>query len=117
MPAEYYKAMNKPNGELSHEMPCHALFFFAMLVDKSILPMDKAVVLEGNPDPVINAKNLYKSVAKMYNVEPDHLCHYWIEVNSQRKKLGMVRIPDKYQLGNPLLGNTSIITPTTGIIQ
>ena len=117
MPAEYYKAMVKPNGELSSQMACHALFFYSMLIDKSVIPMDNAIVVEGVPDPVTNARNLFKSVGKMYNVEPEAMTNYWIEVNSQRRKIGLDRIPDKYQLGNPLITSTSIVTPSTGIIQ
>lgn len=115
MPAEYYTAMTKAQGgQLPTDIPAHALFYFTMLVEKSIMPADVALVVEGNPDPVTNTENVFKSVAMMYNIKRDHMVHYWIEVNLQRKQLGMQRIPDKYQLGNPLITKRpTIILPNS----
>lgn len=104
MPAEYYTAMLKDQGgKLPKAMPAHALFYFTMLVEKSVMPADNALVVEGSPDPVTNTRNLFKSVAMMYNIKPSSMERYWIEVNLQRKQLGMQRIPEQYQLGNMLV--------------
>lgn len=108
-------------AHLSAEMPCHALFYYTLMVESSIIPNDNALVVEGMPDPYTNATNLFKSVARLYGVDdPDQLTHYWIEVNSQRRALGEARIPDKYQIGNPLLTSANaatIIMPSTGLIN
>jgi len=73
----------KPNGFLDDHPACHALYFYAQLAHENWIKEKNYPVLEGETDPVYNYHQLFKSIAKMYGVEPEEMVNYWDNIDYQ----------------------------------
>lgn len=100
----YYDIYNPPGGLLDRSMECHALFHYAVTATGAVNRMMHGFVLENDPDPKYNLFNLFKGIAKAYNVDPDAMERHWPNVAAQflvnKWELpDAVRFPKRRELG------------------
>lgn len=88
-----------PNGMLDEYLETHALFYYYLLAMRQYQEKIESVpiVLEGNPDPQVDFKQLYLSVARMYEVDPEKMANAWHQIDMQCRILGYPPLPDKYR--------------------
>lgn len=95
-----FNAYNMPAGFLKPELACHALWYYYITGRNAWENAIKdPIVLEGEKDPEINLQQLFMSIATMYGVRPEHMVHYWINVDMQCDLLKLPRMPvgDQYR--------------------
>ena len=63
-----------------------ALFYYYLLARKAYEETENAIVLEGDPDPTANFKQLYTSVAFIFGVNPEKMGYYWEPVDRECKR-------------------------------
>jgi len=89
-----------PAGWLSIDTPCHALFYYYLAARRTYEnDVKDPIVYEGEPDPEVNFRQLFTSIAVAYGVQPEHMLKYWINVDMQCDLLHIPRLPaeDKYR--------------------
>ncbi len=84
-----------PKGFLANTRACQALFFYATRA-KHVYDthVKNPVVLEGDEDPPYDLRQLFKSVALMYGVEPEEMVKYWSNVDMQFHAMGQQKVPE-----------------------
>ena len=80
-------------GHLPDRQACHALFYYYLRASYNYEKQQNAVVLEGEPDPVFNFKNLYNGVALWYGVSPEEMNAFWNAVDRQVLAMGLPLLP------------------------
>jgi hypothetical protein len=97
-----------PHGFLPKERGAHALFFYYLLArrtyEERILEND---VYEGELDSGTNFRQLFESIASMYNVEVYHMANFWEPVDNQCDFLQLPKLPDeeRYRFRNRIVLN------------
>jgi len=71
----------QPNGGLTRDRETHALFYYYLLAKKNLETRETQLVYEGDTDPVFAFRNLFKSIAILYGVRPEHMQKCWPEVD------------------------------------
>jgi len=71
----------QPNGGLNSHRETHALFYYYLLAKKNLETRENQIVYEGDVDPVFGFRSLFKSIAVLYNVEPEAMQKCWKEVD------------------------------------
>jgi len=92
----YFSAYVMPHGWLTPQIECHALFYYYLLARKNYENhlLNWEIVLEDQPDPeVCNFKQLFISIARLYQVEPERMKNYWKNVDLQCHFLNLPRVP------------------------
>lgn len=88
-----------PNGYLGTQPEEHALFYYYVharrIYEDNIL--NSPIVYEGDKDPEWNFRQLFESVAGMYDCNPDSMSRAWDVVDKQAIALGLPLLPFEYQ--------------------
>lgn len=82
---------NSEIGRLSREAEAHSLWYYYILATKAYNDAKDNVVLEEDASRVFNrdvAKQLFTSIANMYQVKPADMVKFWPIVQQQRIALG-----------------------------
>lgn len=87
-----------PNGGLTNDRETHALFYFYLLSRKNFEEQNDMIVYEGDPDPQFDYKQLYVSIAKMYNVRPENMANCWKEVDYTCFVHNLPKLPEQSRL-------------------
>ncbi len=66
-----------PNGGLTNERASHALFYYYLLATEMKDKEDHGIVYEGDKDPEYFYREVFKSVAKLYNLRPEYMENLW----------------------------------------
>ncbi len=95
----------QPYGYLSPARECHALFYYylcAMRVYENEI-VGERIVYEGEQDPIYKFRNLFTSLAALYNVSSEKMAAYWDLVDAQADLMMFPRLPDeeKYRFNTP----------------
>lgn len=88
-----------PNGHLGTAPEEHALFFYyvhARRVYEELI-RDEPIVYEGDPDPQYNLRQLFESIAGMYDCKPEEMAKAWKPVDNQAIALGLPLLPFEYK--------------------
>ena len=86
-------------GFLPNANEAHALMYYAFQAVKIRASRGNIPVLEGDPDPTENPKQVFTSVATWYGVDPHKMSNYWQPVNAQLQVLGIEPIvEEEYKL-------------------
>lgn len=91
----FFEEYVKPNGFLSWQVEEHALFYYyihASQVYKKFF-IDTPIVYEDEKDPEYNFEQLFKSVAALYNVQPEHMANAWEIIDKQCDLLNLIKLP------------------------
>lgn len=94
-----------PKGFLQRDFACQALWhYYITAVDNWRKEFD-TLVYEGDLDPQFNYKQLFKSVALIYGVEPEKMQQYWSNVDIQCVALRLTKLPDdsRYRFDLPIV--------------
>lgn len=91
-----------PQGFLiNHRAPdglaCHGLMYYSLIGKNSYEIYLKEMVLEGEQDPEVDLRSLFKSVARLYNTEPEVMQKFWFNVRMQWDQLGLTQPPEVVQ--------------------
>ena len=89
-----------PTGFLSPDTPCHALFYYYLAARRTYEnDVVDPIVYEGEPDPEVNFRQLFTSIATAYGVQPEHMLKYWSNVDLQCNLLRLPLMPsgDQYR--------------------
>jgi len=70
-----------PNGGLSTHRESHGLFYYYLLAMQAMDTELNGIVYEGDKDPLQNYRQLFQSVARLYNVDPDAMNRAWPDVD------------------------------------
>lgn len=96
-----------PNGHLTTQPECHALFYYYLNARRTYEEKvkDSPIVYEDDPDPTYNFRQLFTSIATLYNVEPEQMANCWEDVDKQCLLLGLPLMPDeeKYRFNAKLI--------------
>jgi len=99
-------------GMLAHHPACYALwFYYGLGYDSYTRRIRDKILLEGEPEPVTNHKQLFKSASMLYGVEPEEMVRFWPYVDAECRRQWIPIMPDPYKFNKPLL----IVGPGTRI--
>lgn len=84
-----FDAYNQPNGWLTRDLPCHGLFYYALIAKNTYEQIVDDPVLVGEKDPHADFRQLFKSVAFLYGCEPERMANYWHNVRMQFRELDL----------------------------
>lgn len=93
-----YANMVQPQGWLTRDVPCHALFHYFNTAIGIYKSLKEDVVYEGDQQRY-NLHQLYLSVAKLYGVDPNEMGKYWAAVDLQAGALGLTQMPRGVEFG------------------
>lgn len=119
--APKFLEFNPPNGWLSPEPECHALFYYVILIKQQI-EADKnsghRYEDEFYPFKIGNWYQLFTSIAKLYGVNPEHMNKFWKNIDMQCFLMGSPKLPEKYRFDHiHEIKTTSIIIPEGSTLQ
>jgi len=80
-----------PEGRLTRDPVCHALFYYNLLAAKNLKEAKDCLVDEKELSPVFGvkeARKLLESIAFMYGTTPGAMVRYWDVVDKQRRAMG-----------------------------
>lgn len=88
-----------PNGYLGTAPEEHALFYYYVHARKVYEDhvLNEPIVYEGDKDPEYNFRQLFESVAGLYDCNPDGMSRAWDVVDKQAIALGLPLLPMEYQ--------------------
>ncbi len=85
-----------PNGFLDEHPESHALWNYYLCARGAYERTIKdVIVLEGDPDPAANFKQLFVNMAQLYGVQPEAMAKCWRQVDMQCDLINMPRLPDE----------------------
>lgn len=96
----YFPGYTQPNGWLDPCRACQGLWYYYLLARKAYEEhILNPIVLEGDEDPKHDFRQLWSSVAKLYQVQPEEMVHFWSNVDLQCTTLKMPKMPggDQYR--------------------
>ena len=70
-----------PNGGLNQHRATHALFYYFLLARKAWEEEKGGIVYEDDPEPIFDYLQLFKTIARLYGVEPEEMEKCWYEVD------------------------------------
>lgn len=82
-----------PNGGLTNERGSHALFYYYLLATEMRDREENGVVYEGDKDPEFFYREVFKSVAKLYNIRPEYMENHWPSVDQTCQMHGLPILP------------------------
>lgn len=86
----------EPHGWLTAEPETHALFNYYLCARKTVEEnWTELLAYEGEEDSGHNFKQLFTSVARMYNVAPEAMAKCWDRIDKQCDLLHLPRMPDE----------------------
>lgn len=91
--------LQAPDGFLTRDKECHALwYYFSMAICNYKDEAEKTMRYEGD-QTVFNYHQLFKSVATLYNVDPNKMQNFWPAIDLQCMKMKLTQLPrdDKYR--------------------
>lgn len=86
------------HGYLTADPACLALFFYAMQMKENLKQRDEPIKLEASGDSEINCRNVWKSAAMIYGVQPEEMVKYWPNVSMTLKLHGSADVPEFYKM-------------------
>lgn len=89
-----YKVYNTPQGFLQPHKACHALWHYYLTARAAYERTRENFVYEGEVDKSHNYKQLFLSVSKMYEVEPEQMVKFWPNVDMQARMLNLPKLED-----------------------
>ena len=92
-----------PLGFLRPDVACHALWHYYITAVDNFKKEFDTLYYEGDPDPTFNYKQLFTSIAQMYDVRPEEMEKYWANVDMQCVSLHLTKLPDasRYRFPSP----------------
>lgn len=85
-----------PNGGLNQHRETHALFYYYLLAKNAYDTMQAGMIAyEGDADSGFNFEQLFKSVARMYGVEPEAMVKCWDLVDYTCFLNDLPKLPDE----------------------
>lgn len=92
-----YSFLIAPNGFLTHDKECHALWHYYTLARRNYEEefKDTLIIYEGDPDPVYNNRQLFMSIATAYGVQPERMIKFWKNVDMQCTVSDLPKLPDE----------------------
>lgn len=86
-----------PYGFLAREPACQALWRYYLTMMRNLEEMKKPRY-EGEPDFVLNWRQLSLGISNMYGLgEPGAMRAYWSNVDLQCTTLGFMKLPEEYR--------------------
>lgn len=88
-----------PHGLLTPDPVEHALFYYYVNARRTYEEhvMDKPVQYDDESDPEFNFRELFTSIAGLYDVNPEHMVNAWDTIDRQCDLLQLPKMPDEYQ--------------------
>ncbi len=88
-----------PNGLLTPDPVEHALFYYYVNARKVYedFILNQPIIMEGDPDPEYNFRQLFTSTAALYGVKPEEMYKAWSVIDRQVLSLNLPLLPDEYQ--------------------
>ncbi len=83
-----------PDGGLTNERESHALFYYYILATQAKEIEETSIVYEGDKDPEAHYRQLFTSVAKLYNVQPDNMANAWASVDVTCEMHKLPKLPN-----------------------
>lgn len=92
-----YTFLIAPNGFLTHDKECHALWHYYTLARKNYEEefKDTLILYEGDLDPKYDNRQLFISIATAYGVQPESMIRFWPNVDLQCNVLQLPKLPDE----------------------
>jgi len=88
--------MVAPEGFLDNYMETHALWYYYLCARQAWEQVTKdPMAYEGQLDSGVNYKQLFNSVARLYQVSPEHMVNCWQQIDKQCDLLRLPRLPDE----------------------
>lgn len=87
-----------PMGFLDRNLETHALWYYYLAARGTYETHVKdIIVLETDKDPVADFRNLFKSIARMYQVSTENMRNAWPQVDMQCTALHLPKLPERYR--------------------
>lgn len=95
----------QPRGYLTNEPATHACFYYAVCARRTFEDFtEENLMYEGEKDHETNYRQLFVSIAKLYNVKPEEMEKCWGLVDKQFDAASIPRLPNeaRYRFNNKL---------------
>jgi len=91
-----FRQYEPPDGCLISNPACHALWYYYIVAYENYRTyVIDPIIMEGDPDPVVNFKQLFSSIALAYGVKPEKMIKFWDKIDAQCFILGIPELPDQ----------------------
>jgi len=100
-----YEQLVAPLGWLPRDISAHALWYYYTLARKNWEQENvNPIVMIGEKDPEFNYRQLFKSIAVIYGILPEHMVPHWKSVDMQATAMQLPRLPDeeRYRFNRPM---------------
>lgn len=87
-------------GFIVADPACHALLHYAMMMKENLKNHKdpNEIKLEASTDQDINHRQVWKSIALMYGVEPEEMVKYWPNVTATLLANASEDLPERYKM-------------------
>ncbi len=83
-----------PNGYLTPEIEVHALWYYYLCANKAMRQAENDFRLESQDMPMeINYRQIFTSIAHMYNVDTEKMNNCWPQIDKQCELLNLPKLP------------------------
>lgn len=95
-----------PFGFLTRDRACHALMYYSLTARRTYeeVVLDQQIVYEGHDDMGANFRQMFESIAMLYDITPEEMAKHWPAVNMQFDALSLPQLPDeeRYRFNTPI---------------
>ena len=85
----------EPLGGLTKERESQCCFYYYLLAMNMYEMHTDLIVMEGDPDPEVNYRNLFETLCKLYEVKPEAVAKCWTGVDTTCFMFGLPKLPDE----------------------
>ena len=95
-----------PKGFLSPRMECQALYYYAVLQKKAEEDAEETIILEDVGITKPAPRQLFISIANLYNVNPEIMVNFWPHVDKQFEREGLPLLTANARFDKPIVIST-----------
>lgn len=103
----FFEPYLTPNGFLTKDLACHAMFYAYIIAQANVKEIQEKLFYDNEEDQVYNFRDLFKTIATIYNVDPDKMWNYKFLVEQQMRALFLKTIPAEYFTQNKVTRGTN----------
>lgn len=92
-----FKSLLSPNGVLNSDPACHALWQYAVIVNRRLEEKNSPQYEDAPIDYMRDLKNTFMSLAILYKTTPEKMTRFWVNVDMQMRLMNSQIIPKEYR--------------------
>jgi len=97
----FYTSHTIPHGVLDASWETQALWHYYVTVYHAFNDIvNSPVVMEGTSDPYLKCFNLFKGIARMFDVDPEKMESHWLIIDAEARRCGFPELGEDLKRPN-----------------